>query len=179
MIYSILIYRGKKVIHYEELVPTGEIRSALIAFSPRAGDSKDQRLRLVMGMISAITGMFSMLSGADFSNRFESFSTPEYRLDYSETISGYKFVVVSSPNPSANRAEVRADFDRLYQLLFVPLVIRNPLFNPRDYSGDLRDSNCQVFLSELRNHFRSLTKTNEEPVGSLRPPTLLTNQSLI
>ena len=130
----------------------------------------NQSLRLVVGMLSAISGMVTMLSPGDSGNRFEGYSTPEYRLDFYETVTGYKFVVLSEPNPNVKSSEVRADFERLYSLLFVPLVIRNPLFNPRKLTGNLRDSFCHVFLDELRNHFHSLLNTQTDPVPNIPAP---------
>ena len=164
------------MVHFEEFAQAHDTSTSLISFSPKSGQNKDERLRLVIGMLSAVGGMIGMLSGPESSNQFETYTTSEYRLDYFETVSGYKFVVMSSPNPYVTRTEVRADFDRLYQLLFVPLVIRNPLFDPKRISGDLRDSHCHVFLSELRTHFRSLTKPGDDPVGHVRTPLVQTSQ---
>ena len=162
MIYSLLIYRGKSIVHYEDF-QAGTDDNALLSFSPKVQDNnKQHNLRLIMGMIAGVTGMISMLSGPGSTNTFESFTTPEYRLDYYETVSGYKFVVMSPPNPHVDPVDVRADFDRLYSLLFVPLVIRNPLFDPVNPTGDLRHSHCLAFVEELRNHFRSLTRVGQD-----------------
>lgn len=159
MIYKILIYRGKKIIHVESLQSSASSDNLLISSSPKSCQDDNENVRLTIGMLAGIAGMVAMLSPSDVSNRFESYVTPEYRLDYFETVTGYIFVVLSDPREQVVNSEVRADFERLYNLLFVPLVIRNPLFDPKRFSGDLRDSNCDVFLSELRNHFHSLLKS--------------------
>ncbi len=172
MIHSILIFRGKTVIHYEPIGQSISPTAPLLAFSPKSDIKYEHNLHLIMGMISGISGMITMLSGADSTNKFESFTTPEYRLDYYETVTGYKFIVMSTPNPHVNQAEVRADFDRLYQLLFVPLVIRNPLFDPLHPSGELRDACCNSFLEELPNHFRSLLKPLGDPYITATAPIL-------
>lgn len=129
-----------------------------MSFSPKDSTNTSNDHHLLIGMLSAVSGISAMLSPGNITNKVESLSTPEYRLDYFETITGYKFVVISEPNPSVPRADIRAEFERLYSLLFVPLVIRNPLFDPTKVSGNLRDSHCHVFVDELRNQFQSLTR---------------------
>lgn len=158
------------MIHYENWSYPRPHTDSLISISPKATGDMNESLRLVVGMLSAISGMVSMLSPGDTGNRFEAYVTPEYRLDYFDTVTGYKFVVLSEPNSNVNKSEVRADFERLYSLLFVPLVIRNPLFDPKKVTGNLRDSHCHVFLDELRSHFHSLLNSQTEAVPSVSAP---------
>ena len=181
MIYSLLIYREKSIIHFEGFRLNDSSNDPLLSLSPKATDYKEHSLRLIMGMMSGLTGMIAMLSGPNSSSKFESFTTPEYRLDYYETVSGYKFVVMSPPNPHVSQVDIRADFDRLYSLLFVPLVIRNPLFDPEKPTGNLRDSHCLAFVEELRTHFRSLARVGTEaPILHVGPhSTSLPLQPLI
>ncbi len=141
MIYSISIFKGRELVHHEPV----HYKTASLDT-----DSK----RLLVGMLSAVCGIVSMLSGNDSTPRFEMLTTPEYRIDYYETPTGYKFVLMSELGHDITRGEVRTEFERLYKLLFVPLVIRNPFYKPSMLSGDLRDSRCEVFISELRNHFQ-------------------------
>jgi hypothetical protein len=160
MIYSISIFKGRYLIHQELF---GDSQNA---------DCTDSN-KLLAGMTSAICGILSLLSSDGSQSKFEGFTTPEYRLDYFEASSGYTFIVVSDKNSTASRHDVRVEFERLYKLLFVPLVIRNPLFNPDSITGNLRDSQCSVFIGELRQHFRIL-KGNQVQVKdeSVRPPVI-------
>jgi len=157
MIYSILIYRDNEMIHHETIIkPTHD--SNLISLSPKANEKNIHSEKLVIGMLSAVCGIVSMLSPGDASNRFESYTTPEYRLDYYETQTGYRFVVLSDPDTAVSPVEVRGEFEKLYNLLFIPLVIRNPFFHPRSLTGNLRDAHCHAFVDELRNHFQSFSR---------------------
>ena len=154
MILSVIIFRQNKIIHKEVFHNQDKsiVSTDLMAFSPKSSDESSNSDQLLMGMLSGVTGMVSMLSGGTFS-RFESFSTPEYRLDYYESLTGYTFVVLSSPSLVESQI-VQKELEKLYSLLFVPLVIRNPLFNPTQLTGSLLDSHCDVFISELRNQFQ-------------------------
>lgn len=125
--------------------------------------------RFLMGMLSAVSGIVSMLSPGDESNKFETLSTSEYRLDFFESLTGYKFVVLSEPNDSISRFDVRAEFEKLYNLLFVPLVIRNPMFDPNDLVGTLLEAKCDVFIEELRRHFQVFNR--RLVLGSTSPPS--------
>ena len=126
----------------------------LMAFSPKSIQDSTHTDKLLVGMLSGITGMVSMLSGGETA-KFESLSTPEYRLDFYETRTGYCFVILSHPS-SFDVRTVQRELEKLYTLLFVPLVIRNPLFDPKNLTGDLRDCQCDVFVGELRSQFESL-----------------------
>ena len=168
MIYSILIYRDNKVIHFEEMIPVPSNSANLMAFSPKSNLPSGDSHHLLMGMVSAACGIASMLAPGEESNKFESLFTPEYRLDFFETVSGYKFLVLSAPTTTATREDVIGEFERLYNLLFVPLVIRNPLFNPSKLSGNLLDSSCHVFVQELRKHFQCFDRVPAPP--QLVPP---------
>lgn len=162
MIFLIVIYRGNKIVHQEffkQSTPPGN-GGDLVSFSPKSGVDTTHNEKLLMGMLSAVNGIVAILASGDSSTKLEALSTPEYRLDYFETISGYTFVVLSKPS-SVDTAVVRAEFEKLYNLLFVPLVIRNPLYSPTQSTGSLYDANCQVFVEELRNHFQCL----RQPLG--------------
>ncbi len=109
--FSLLIYRGNKILHSESFNRNRPEFSG--------GD------KLTVGMLSAITSVISILSEADAGNRFESLSTPEFRLDMYQTLTGYTFVLLSGPQ-SESKIEL---LERIYSTLFVPLVVRNPLFD--------------------------------------------------
>jgi hypothetical protein len=173
MIYSILIYRDTKIIHFEELNRISLDPHSLVSLSPKANAESTQYNHLMIGMLSAITGIVSMLSSADSNVKFESMLTPEYRLDYYETLTGYKFVVLSNAGNPAPIAAVRSEFERLYSVFFVPLVIRNPLFDPKVLSGNLNDSNCQAFVAELRSHFQCFDQVSASTTPPVTPPATL------
>ena len=166
MIYSIVIFRDNQIIHHETLCKQN-------AESQKASRNSE---KLLLGMISAVRGIVSLLSGDNSGNKFECLSTPEFRLDYYETLTGYSFAVLSKAGIIVNSGELRLEFEKLYNLLFIPLVIRNPLFHPRKLSGDLRDSCCFAFVGELKNHFKSFTRDAPLPSGNMStstPPQLL------
>jgi hypothetical protein len=158
MIYSIIIYRDNDMIHTEWINRSSEDMSSLPSFSPKSSVKSSHSEKLVVGMLSAICGIVSMLSPDDIGNKFECFITPGYRLDYYETQTRYRFVVISEPDPTISISEVRGEFEKLYNLLFIPLVLRNPLFHPRALTGDLRESHCHAFVDELRTHFQSFSR---------------------
>ena len=173
MIYSVLIYRENKIVHFEELYKAGTDSPNLVSLSPKADSESVHNNHLMMGMLSAITGIVSMLSAGDPGNRFETLITPEYRLDYYETLTGYKFVVLSNAGNRASISAVRSEFERLYSLLFVPLVIRNPLFDPKHLTGNLNDSNCHVFIAELKHHFQCFDQVSATTTPPITPPVTL------
>ena len=168
MIFSILIYRNTRILHFEDFNSVTPGEESVVPFQAKMRKDHKESNRFLVGMLSAVSGIVSMLSPGDNSNKFESFSTSEYRLDYFETLTGYKFAVLSEPNNSLSRADIRTEFERLYTLLFVPLVIRNPMFDPSALSGTLRESECNVFIEELRSHFQIFKK---QVVGSGTPPS--------
>ena len=168
MIFSILIYRNTRILHFEDFGCGAVDDHSLLSLSPKVSNESRESNRFLIGMLSAVGGIVSMLSPGDEANKFEFLTTPEYRLDYFETVTGYKFVVMSEPNHTISRFEVRAEFEKLYNVLFVPLVIRNPLFDPCATSGSLTDSKCNVFIEELRNHFQVF---NKQLSGSGTPPS--------
>ena len=165
MIYSVVIFRDNQIIHHERF--GRDMKQSLEAFQHSE--------KLLLGMISAVRGIVGMLSADNPTNKFESLTTPEFRLDYYETLTGYSFVVLSQAGIPVNSSEIRSEFEKLYNLLFIPLVIRNPLFNPRNLSGDLRDSSCFAFLGELKNHFQSFSRSvpSKVTVPIMSSPQLL------
>ena len=150
------------------------IRTQAGISSTKSSNGIRETNRFLMGMLSAVSGIVSMLSPGDESNKFETLSTSEYRLDFFESLTGYKFVVLSEPNDSISRFDVRAEFEKLYNLLFVPLVIRNPMFDPNALVGSLLEAKCDVFIEELRRHFqvfnRRLVLGSTSPASTPNPP---------
>ena len=165
MIYSVVIFRDNNIVHHERFVPDSE----------QSTHQSDHGDRLLLGMISAVRGIVGMLSADSPTNKFESLTTPEFRLDYYETQTGYGFAILSKAGLPVNPLEIRSEFEKLYNLLFIPLVIRNPLFHPRHLTGNLRDSSCFAFLGELKTHFQSFTRsvTAHQNVPIMSSPQLL------
>jgi hypothetical protein len=59
---------------------------------------------------------------------FTSFKTPSYKLHYFETLTGYRFILLSDPSSDSLRFVLR----QLYTGPFVEHVVRNPLIQMDD-----------------------------------------------
>ncbi|KAK8861445.1 hypothetical protein IAR55_002264 [Kwoniella newhampshirensis] len=81
----------------------------------------DEEAKLVYGVILSLRNMVKKLSGRD--EAFTSYSTAQYKLHLYETITGYKFVLLSDPSSDSLRFVLR----QLYVGPFVEYVVRNPL----------------------------------------------------
>nr|XP_031863064.1 uncharacterized protein CI109_001542 [Kwoniella shandongensis]KAA5530136.1 hypothetical protein CI109_001542 [Kwoniella shandongensis] len=81
----------------------------------------DEEAKLVYGVILSLRNMVKKLSGRE--EAFTSYSTSQYKLHLYETITGYKFVLLSDPSSDSLRFVLR----QLYVGPFVDYVVRNPL----------------------------------------------------
>ncbi|KIJ61323.1 hypothetical protein HYDPIDRAFT_177075 [Hydnomerulius pinastri MD-312] len=81
----------------------------------------DEEAKLVYGVILTLRNMVKKLSGRD--EQFTSYRTSAYKLHLYETISGYKFVMLSDPSTDGLRFVLR----QIYNGPFVDYVVRNPL----------------------------------------------------
>jgi hypothetical protein len=59
---------------------------------------------------------------------FTSFKTPSYKLHYYETLTGYRFILLSDPSSDSLRFVLR----QLYTGPFLEHVVRNPLIQMDD-----------------------------------------------
>ncbi|KAH7888750.1 snare-like protein [Phlebopus sp. FC_14] len=81
----------------------------------------DEEAKLVYGVILSLRNMIKKLSGRD--EQFTCYRTSTYKLHLYETVSGYKFVILSDPSTDGLRFVLR----QIYNGPFVDYVVRNPL----------------------------------------------------
>ncbi|KAL9711915.1 Trafficking protein particle complex subunit BET5 [Leucoagaricus gongylophorus] len=82
----------------------------------------DEEAKLVYGVVLSLRNMIKKLSGRDES--FTSYRTSTYKLHLHETVSGYKFVILTDPKADS----LRSVLQQIYAGPFVEYVVRNPLF---------------------------------------------------
>ncbi|KAF8910357.1 snare-like protein [Mucidula mucida] len=87
------------------------------------GLSFDEEAKLVYGVILSLRNMIRKISGRD--EQFVGYRTSAYKLHLFETISGYKFVMLTDPNADSLRFVLR----QIYVGPFLEYVTRNPLVN--------------------------------------------------
>jgi len=81
----------------------------------------DEEAKLVYGVVLSLRNMVKKLSGRD--EQFVNYQTSTYKLHLYETLSGYKFVMLSDPNVDSLRFVLR----QIYSGPFLEYVVRNPL----------------------------------------------------
>ncbi|CAD2107531.1 hypothetical protein YYG_00738 [Plasmodium vinckei petteri] len=77
---------------------------------------------------------------------FNSFNTPLYKLHYFETLTAYKFVLITHKD-MANLSDFLKD---IYKTIFLDLIILNPLYQVGD---EIRD---KIFDDKIKERIRSL-----------------------
>lgn len=110
----------------------------------------DEEAKLVFGVVSSLRNMIKKLSGRYVSSHqldalalicfnirdesFVSYRTSSYRLHLYETISGYKFIMLTDPNTDSMRFILR----QVYSGPFVEYIVKNPLMDmdSRDHGVD-------------------------------------------
>ncbi|KAJ6499949.1 TRAPP complex subunit bet5 [Mycena vitilis] len=92
----------------------------------------DEEAKLVYGVILSLRNMVKKLSGRD--EQFVNYRTSAYKLHVYETVSGYKFVMLSDPAAESLRYILR----QIYVGPFLEYVVRNPLvqMDSREYGID-------------------------------------------
>ncbi|OJA20870.1 hypothetical protein AZE42_02973 [Rhizopogon vesiculosus] len=93
--------------------PVEHARSSTLPF--------DEEAKLVYGVILSLRNMVKKLSGRD--EQFTCYRTSTYRLHLYETVSGYKFVMLSDAATEGLRFVLR----QIYNGPFLDFVVRNPL----------------------------------------------------
>ncbi|KDQ57510.1 hypothetical protein JAAARDRAFT_35224 [Jaapia argillacea MUCL 33604] len=86
-----------------------------------SGLAFDEEAKLVYGVILSLRNMIKRISGRD--EQFTNYRTSTYKLHLYETLSGYKFVMLSDPNTDSLRFVLR----QIYNGPFLDFVVRNPL----------------------------------------------------
>ncbi|KAJ1304869.1 hypothetical protein OPQ81_006003 [Rhizoctonia solani] len=82
----------------------------------------DEEAKLVYGVLLSLRHMVQKLSGRP-DEAFSSYTTATYKLHYFETMSGYKFIMLTDPSADALRFILR----QIYTGPFIEHVVRNPL----------------------------------------------------
>ncbi|KAF7792310.1 hypothetical protein EIP86_003346 [Pleurotus ostreatoroseus] len=88
-----------------------------------AGLPFDEESKLVYGVVLSLRNMIKKLSGKD--EQFVNYRTSTYKLHLHETLSGYKFVMLSDPNTDSLRFILR----QIYAGPFLEYVVRNPIMD--------------------------------------------------
>ncbi|THH30778.1 hypothetical protein EUX98_g3403 [Antrodiella citrinella] len=88
---------------------------------PQTGLPFDEEAKLVYGVVLSLRNMIRKLSGKD--EQFVNYRTSSYKMHLYETLSGYKFVMLSDPNADSLRFVLR----QIYAGPFLEYVVRNPL----------------------------------------------------
>ncbi|KAF8515465.1 snare-like protein [Gautieria morchelliformis] len=81
----------------------------------------DEEAKLVYGVILSLRNMVKKLSGRE--EQFVAYQTSAYKLHVYETLSGYKFVMLTDPQAESLRFILR----QIYTGPFIEYVVRNPL----------------------------------------------------
>jgi len=81
----------------------------------------DEEAKLVYGVVISLRNMIKKISGRD--EQFVNYRTSGYKLHLFETLSGYKFVILSDPKTDSLRFVLR----QIYVGPFLEYVVRNPL----------------------------------------------------
>ncbi|KAG6819583.1 hypothetical protein H0H93_010509 [Arthromyces matolae] len=92
----------------------------------------DEEAKLVYGVVLSLRNMVKKLAGRE--EQFTNFRTSAYKLHLYETVSGYKFVMLSDPNTESLRFLLR----QIFNGPFLEYVVRNPLvkMDSREYGVD-------------------------------------------
>jgi len=81
----------------------------------------DEEAKLVYGVVISLRNMIKKISGRD--EQFVNYRTSGYKLHLFETLSGYKFIILSDPKTDSLRFVLR----QIYVGPFLEYVVRNPL----------------------------------------------------
>lgn len=84
----------------------------------------DEEAKLVYGVVVSLRNMVKKISGRN--EHFVNYRTNTYKLHLFETISGYKFILLSHPSSESLRPALR----QLYAGPFLEFVVRNPAVTP-------------------------------------------------
>ncbi|KAI0275551.1 Sybindin-like protein [Russula aff. rugulosa BPL654] len=108
----------------------------------------DEESKLVYGVVLSLRNMVKRLSGRDES--FVSYRTSTYKLHLFETVTGYRFIILSDPNADSLRFVMRS----IYTGPFLEYVVRNPLV-PMDSRE--RGIDNEYFRASIDRLVRSLS----------------------
>ncbi|EJD36047.1 snare-like protein [Auricularia subglabra TFB-10046 SS5] len=107
----------------------------------------DEESKLVYGVLLSLRNMIKKLSGRD--EQFTGYRTSTYKFHVFETLSGYKFVMLSDPTTDSLRFVLR----QLYAGPFVEYVVKNPLVRMDSKAQGIDNDNFRLATDRLvRTH---------------------------
>ncbi|KIP08427.1 hypothetical protein PHLGIDRAFT_23551 [Phlebiopsis gigantea 11061_1 CR5-6] len=109
------------VVAVNDEVPRTPLPNATSSPSLNSGLPFDEEAKLVYGVVLSLRNMIRKISGKD--EQFVNYRTSTYKLHLYETLSGYKFIMLSDPNADSLRFVLR----QIYSGPFLEYVVRNPL----------------------------------------------------
>ncbi|GMK59059.1 hypothetical protein CspeluHIS016_0700740 [Cutaneotrichosporon spelunceum] len=125
--------------------------AATVAPKRQAGLPFDEESKLVYGVVLSLRNMVKKLSGKD--EQFTSFKTAQYRLHLYETLTGFKFVLLSDPSADSLRFVLR----QIHTGPFMDYVVRNPLV---EMDSRVQGIDNDQFRAAVDRHMRNLTIFN-------------------
>ncbi|KAK4687257.1 trafficking protein particle complex subunit 1, partial [Tremellales sp. Uapishka_1] len=114
----------------------------------RAGLPFDEESKLVYGVVLSLRNMVKKLSGKD--EAFTSFRTSQYKLHLYETMTGYKFILLSDPETDSLRFVLR----QIHVGPFIEHVVRNPLI---EVDSRIEGIDNDLFREAVDRHIRGLS----------------------
>lgn len=126
------------------------------------GKDQQRQQRLLHGLIFSLKRFCekigSPLQDGSFATPFETMSTPQYKLHIFESLSGYKFVLLSDPSMPSQRLKLK----QIYDTLFVPMVILAPDFEPSSLTSTNQKITALIHTTTFPTAVREfLDKLNE------------------
>lgn len=105
--------------------------------------------KLLFGIIYSLKNLLDKLGSQDALNNLRSFSTALYQVHFFESLTNYKFVLVSDLATESLQPQLWL----LYSNIFAKQIVSNPLM-PAEF-GELKLSNSSFILAS-DNYLRSL-----------------------
>ena len=124
-IFQLILAKAGKLVHQETL-----------------GKPSSADISLLLGLVSTMKSLAQSI-GPSPRKQFQTVTTGEYKMHYLETPSQYQFILFTSPETKDLIEELR----QIYFQLFIPLVLRNPMF---DFEHPNCAETCTVFVNKLR-----------------------------
>lgn len=131
-----------------QLPTTPLLQSASASAVSSTGLPFDEEAKLVYGVVISLRNMIKKISGRD--EQFVNYRTSAYKLHLFETLSGYKFVMLSDPKTDSLRFVLR----QIYLGPFLEYVVRNPLLKMDSRQQGIDN---EYFRSSVDKLIRSLS----------------------
>ena len=88
---------------------------------------KMNRTKLLMGLLWSLKSFSTLIAPPDLqkSQEVKSFTTKTYKMHMYESLTGYRFVIISTPNFSNLNEQLK----KLYNDIFIPHVCKNSFYS--------------------------------------------------